>query len=159
MPRVHITTGQIPPCIAKVIASEAKNEKVNFSLPELIVRAVDTGGKPPDDGDMETRVARLEEFVTDARERLTKIETRLDQIATKSDIADLRVDMHKGFVGISKWGVSAAATVGVAGIVVMTLVLNNALTKATHVAPSAQIIIYAVSLLLRMKVAWTLTDG
>lgn len=38
-----------------------------------------------DDG-METRVSKLEEFVDDARDRLTRIETRLDQTATSAEM-------------------------------------------------------------------------
>lgn len=38
-----------------------------------------------DDG-METRVGKLEEFVNDARDRLTRIETRLDQTATSAEM-------------------------------------------------------------------------
>ena len=38
-----------------------------------------------DDG-METRVGKLEEFVSDARDRLTRIETRLDQTATSAEM-------------------------------------------------------------------------
>lgn len=38
-----------------------------------------------DDG-METRVGKLEEFVNDARDRLTRIETRLDQTATSAQM-------------------------------------------------------------------------
>lgn len=105
----------------------------------------DGGGGGGYDEDMEARVTKLEEFVVDTRERLTKIETRLDQTATKSDIGDIRVDMHKGFVDMTKWVVGTAVGMGAAGIVVMTFVLNNAVPKAPA-APPAQLqplIIYA----------------
>lgn len=106
---------------------------------------VANGGSPPYDGSMETRVAKLEDFVVDARERLTKIETRLDQTATKSDIGDMRVDMHKGFVDMTKWIVGTAVGMGAAGIVVMTFVLNNAVPKAPATPPAQPqpIVIYA----------------
>lgn len=105
----------------------------------------DGGGGGGYDDPMEARIAKLEEFVVDARERLTKIETRLEQTATKSDIGDIRVDMHKGFVDMTKWVVGTAVGMGAAGIVVMTFVLNNAVPKAPA-APPAQLqplIIYA----------------
>ena len=38
------------------------------------------------DDEMETRVGKLEEFVSDARDRLTRIETRLDQTATSAEM-------------------------------------------------------------------------
>jgi hypothetical protein len=40
---------------------------------------------------METRIIALEEFAVDARDRLARIETRLDTFATK---ADLHREMH-----------------------------------------------------------------
>ena len=101
-------------------------------------RVFDGGGGGGYDDPMESRVAKLEEFVVDARERLMKIETRLDQTATKSDIGDIRVDMHKGFVDMTKWVVGTAVGMGAAGIVVMTFVLNNAVPKAPA-APPAQL--------------------
>lgn len=44
------------------------------------------GGGPPYDGGMEARVAKLEEFAQDTRDRLVRIETRLDTFATKEDM-------------------------------------------------------------------------
>lgn len=44
-----------------------------------------------DDG-METRVGKLEEFVSDARDRLTRIETRLDQTATSAEMHKAMTD-------------------------------------------------------------------
>ncbi|MEO6919803.1 MAG: hypothetical protein ABI171_12450 [Collimonas sp.] len=46
---------------------------------------------------MEARVNKLEEFAIDTRERLSRIETRLDACATKSDIKDLESTMYKEF--------------------------------------------------------------
>ena len=48
--------------------------------------ATPPGGTEPPDKDMEARVAKLEGFVTDARDRLVHIETRLDHTATKADL-------------------------------------------------------------------------
>lgn len=105
----------------------------------------DGGGGGGYDGPMDARVTKLEEFVVDARERLTKIETRLEQTATKADIGDIRVDMHKGFVDMTKWVVGTAVGMGAAGIVVMTFVLNNAVPKGSTPPPvqPQPIIIYA----------------
>lgn len=46
-----------------------------------------------DNGGMEGRIIKLEEFAQDARERLVRIETRLDAFATKEDLAALRIDL------------------------------------------------------------------
>lgn len=51
-----------------------------------------------DNGDMEARVAKLEEFAKDTRDRLVRIESRLDNIdrnlsthfATKADVTDAK---------------------------------------------------------------------
>ncbi|MBJ7313033.1 hypothetical protein ACFOLJ_29860 [Rugamonas sp. CCM 8940] len=104
------------------------------------------GGKPPYDGSMEARLSKLEEFASDARERLAKIEVRLDQTATKADIAEVRTDLHEQTSTMIKWIVGTVSGLGVAGITIMTFVLNNAVPKAAPVAPSAPqapIVIYA----------------
>ena len=86
---------------------------------------------------MEDRVVKLEEFAADTRDRLARIETRLDGIearmATKADLADLASTMVK-------WIVGAVSGLGIAGITVMTFVLNNATPKAFS-APPAPVII------------------
>ncbi len=97
---------------------------------------VAAGGNPPYDGNMEARLSKLEEFASDAKERLAKIEVRLDQTATKADIAELTSTMVK-------WIVGTVSGLGIAGITVMTFVLNNAVPKAAPVAPSTPVVIYA----------------
>ena len=52
---------------------------------------------------MEARLIKLEEFAIETRERLAKIELRLEQTATKADIADIRADMHKASADIFRW--------------------------------------------------------
>ena len=84
--------------------------------------------------DTETRVEKLEEFVVETRERLTRIETRLDQTATKADLAELSSTMIK-------WMIGMASGMGIAGITVMTFVLNNAVPKAAPQPPPAPVII------------------
>lgn len=57
--------------------------------------SIDSGGEPPDDGSMESRVKKLEELAQDTRDRLARIETRMDTSATKSDLGNLAATMHK----------------------------------------------------------------
>lgn len=47
---------------------------------------VDKNGEPPDDGNMEARVKKLEDFAQDTRDRLTRIEAGLGNFATKADL-------------------------------------------------------------------------
>jgi hypothetical protein len=94
---------------------------------------------------MEERVKKLEEFATEASTdlraidtRLIKIESRLDQMATKADLSD-------AMNGQIKWMVATAAVLGGTAIVVMTFVLNNAVPKAAtqSTAPPSSIVVYA----------------
>ena len=44
-------------------------------------RGLRAGSEPPDNGDMNTaRIIKLEEFAEDAKQRLTRVETRLEHI-------------------------------------------------------------------------------
>ena len=63
---------------------------------------VTTSGAPPYDGDMEARVAKLEALAEKTGERLgaidvrlERIETKVDQLATKEALALTRADLHK----------------------------------------------------------------
>jgi hypothetical protein len=113
-----------------------------FNLAQGNGTSVADGGEPPYDDRMEERVKKLEEFVDEARAelreidvRLTKIEARLDQTATKSDVTD-------AINGQIKWIVGTAVVLGGLALTVMTFVLNNAIPKAaTSAAQPAPIII------------------
>jgi hypothetical protein len=63
---------------------------------------------------MEARIEKLEEFVDDARDRLTKIEKRLDQTATKGDLEGLRSEMRKGFADTIRSVVGTAVVMAAA---------------------------------------------
>lgn len=123
-----------------------------FESPEALIRQYDelekkfmggNGGKGPpvdppalpgDNEPMEARIAKLEDFAQDTRERLVRIETRLDQTATKGDLAE-------GISSMVKWVVGTGVGLGVAGITVMTFVLNNAAPKVSATATPPAIII------------------
>lgn len=56
------------------------NNKVS-KLFEDVVIAMDGGDEPPHNGDMNTaRIIKLEEFAEDAKQRLARVETKLDHI-------------------------------------------------------------------------------
>lgn len=69
-----------------------------------------SGGSPPGGGELEARVAALEKAIPDIRERLARVETKLDNIeknmATKSDLEALRgsisTDVQKT-IGDATW--------------------------------------------------------
>ena len=89
---------------------------------------------------MEERIGRLEQFATDARERLARIEARQEELADK--VGALQVEMHKGFADMIKWVVGTAIVLGGTALTVITFVLNNATPKAAPLAPQS-VVVYA----------------
>lgn len=61
------------------------------------------GTEPPDNGGMEARVAALEKDVKDVRERVIKIESKLDGFpalfASKSDVSEAKAQIIMWVVG------------------------------------------------------------
>ena len=66
---------------------------------------------------MEARVAALEKTSVEIREKLVRVETKLDGIektmATKTDLADLRTAIAEGFTSQTKWFISTAIALAV----------------------------------------------
>lgn len=83
---------------------------------------------------MEARLDKLETFADTAKERLARIETKLDAVATKGEVHDLKAELVK-------WIVATAVGLGAVGITVMTFVLNNAVPKTAPAVQPAPIII------------------
>lgn len=77
------------------------------------------GGSPPGGGgsDMESRVVALEKTTAEIREKLVRVETKLEGIektmATKADLADLRTVIAEGFTSQTKWFISTAIALAV----------------------------------------------
>jgi len=74
---------------------------------------------PAEDGRMEVRVTKLEADVVEIRERLIRIETRLDQTATKEDL-------ERAVATVIKWSIGLMFGFTTMTIIVMTFVLNYA---------------------------------
>ena len=93
-------------------------------------------------GGMEARLIKLEEFAVETRERLAKVELRLEQTATKTDIADIRADMHKASADIARWMIATVISLflGFGGL--FFVVTNFTRTPAPTINP-APIVIYA----------------
>lgn len=75
------------------------------------LRSFDGGSGGGYDDGMEERLKKLEEFKDDARERLARIEVRLEHTATKDDVARLESTLLKWFVttAIALTGLAFAA--------------------------------------------------
>ena len=60
----------------------------------VIKRQLRHGGEPPDNGDMEARIAKLESTTQDLRDRLVRIEAKQDEFikhyATKADLTEAK---------------------------------------------------------------------
>jgi hypothetical protein len=98
---------------------------------------------------MEARIAKLEEFATDVKERLARIEARQSELAQHQmqltdKVGALQVEMHKGFADMIKWVVGTAIVLGGTAITVITFVLNNATPKPapTPTTPPS-VVVYA----------------
>lgn len=96
---------------------------------------------------MEARIAKLEEFATDAKERLARIEARQSELAQHQmqltdKVGALQVEMHKGFADMIKWVVGTAIVLGATAITVITFVLNNATPKPAPATPPS-VVVYA----------------
>lgn len=119
------------------------------------------GGEPPDNGDMELRVKKLEDGQQELKTQLVRIDTRLDHIeksmVTKTDVselrvdvltntekaktavADLRADLHKMDASIKTWmiGTVIGMMVGFGGLF---LSMNKSSAPTAQTQP---IVIYA----------------
>lgn len=82
---------------------------------------------------LESRVAKLEELAMDTRERLARIETRLDSLedhcATKADLLSLQSDLHKD-MNAQTWKFITATTT------LATALVGAVYWIATHAAQS-----------------------
>lgn len=78
-------------------------------------RGLPPGGGGGDNEGMEARVQILEQTMTDVRERLARIETRLEQTTTKEDAAKMETSIIKWFIGtavvLSALAFTAAAVI------------------------------------------------
>ncbi|MFC7515061.1 hypothetical protein ACFQUU_08600 [Herbaspirillum sp. GCM10030257] len=113
---------------------------------ESFIKQADTPPPPPvdnnastkDDEEMEKRVSKLEELAHEARERLIKIETRLEgmdaRMATRTDLSEMRVEVHKMDSSIKTWFI--ATMVGlIFGFVGLFFTMTN-FVKSSAPTPS-----------------------
>lgn len=126
--------------------------KVDAVLSAAMLR-ISAGTKPSPEG---ATVAPMSDAVPrpelDAKLDAMRQELRADRADTKAGFAevrtemqkgfgDLRTEMHKGFADQVKWIVGTAVALGVAGITVMTFVLNNATPKSPTVQQQPTVIV------------------
>lgn len=71
-------------------------------------RVVESNGEPPDNGDMEARVAKLEQIAEKTRESLASLDTRLTRLETRSEQFATREDVVKAKHETVMWIVGAA---------------------------------------------------
>ena len=84
---------------------------------------------------MEDRIAKLEEFAVETRDRLARIEARLEQMVTKADLHELSAKMQELNAATIRWIIGIGAGISIGAVTVMTFVLNNAVPR-----PTAQVV-------------------
>lgn len=88
--------------------AERKFELVNGSFSKAqSQQPIDTGGGGPHDPDMEKRIEKLEKLSEEVRERLLKVEIKLDNCATKADVAENKAVISEAKSAIILWVVGA----------------------------------------------------
>lgn len=107
------------------------NQQSNLSTP---VGPIDGGGQPPYDGVMEARVTKLEDFAQDTRERMVRVETKLDHI-------DKEVSNFKWWAAGSVVAIWLAVIGTNYGIQQMTVATFQAASQQSAPSPQPPIII------------------
>lgn len=67
------------------------------------------GDEPPGGSELERRVEKLENAISDIQIRLIRVESKLDSSATKTDVSELAVQFHKS-MNEQTWKFLAGAT-------------------------------------------------
>lgn len=83
---------------------------------------VDSGGGPPHDGGMESRVAKLEAIIP--------------TLATKADVAELRTDIERGQKENRTWMLATVIALFLGVLAVGNFIANG--LRSGHGAPAAQ---------------------
>jgi len=82
-----------------------------FTRVARVERSIESGGEPPDNGDMEARVAKLEALAEKTGERLAALERDVAVIksnySTKADIESVKTAVAEGQTKIIMWVVGA----------------------------------------------------
>ena len=96
-----------------------------------------TGGRPPHNGDMETRVAKLEDFAEKTGERLVRVETKLDHI--EKEVSQTKWWLIGSTLTIILTVIATVIGTGI-GIQQMTVTTFQAAGQQTPAAPQPIII-------------------
>jgi len=96
---------------------------------KVIERRMADGGPPADNGVMEARLIKLEEFADDAKQRLSRVETKLDHI-------DKEVSNFKWWVLAQI--VAALLTVVGTGIAIQQMTVSTFLAAGAQSQPAQQ---------------------
>lgn len=87
--------------------------------------------------------AEFQDFRHEVGERFVRIETRLDQTATKEDIAAVKAEIHRGIVETQRWMIATVVGlfIGFGGLfMAMTNALKPSAAPATAASPPPVII-------------------
>ena len=79
------------------------------TLQEAMGSTVDGGGSGCDDDGMQARISVLEAANLETRDRLVKIETRMNALGSKEDMANLSAELHAS-LNVQTWRIIGAVT-------------------------------------------------
>lgn len=74
----------------------------HFRASQTLGSGFDNGAGDGNDGTMEARILALEKANLDTRDRLMKIETKLDTMATREDLQTAMCGLHQEMAGLHK---------------------------------------------------------
>lgn len=80
--------------------------------------------------------AEFQEFRHEVGERFARVETRLDQTATKEDVASVKAEIHRGIVETQRWMIATVVGLFI-GFGGLFMAMTNALKPGAAPAPAA----------------------
>ena len=101
---------------------EIPEDRMQEAIERVEKRARTGNGDPPDNGGMEARVTKLEDFAQDTRDRLARIEATM---ATREDVLKLETRMHEEFHKQTWRFVGAVVTFGGVAISAVYFIARN----------------------------------
>lgn len=78
----------------------------------------------------------FQEFRREVGDRFARIETRLDQTATKEDVASVKAEIHRGIVETQRWMIATVVGLFI-GFGGLFMAMTNALKPGAPSAPVA----------------------
>lgn len=86
----------------------------------------------------------FQEFRHEVGERFARVETRLDQTATKEDVASVKAEIHRGIVETQRWMIATVVGLFI-GFGGLFMAMTNALKPGAAPAPATELPVHRPS--------------